>query len=537
MSAERSRRNGTADTSIERGSPSMGRRAFLGVAGGAVAGGILQACTPGTSTPVATAGTTAAPATTSTVPKTLTVADPFENATYDGIQGQLYLLRQGIGETLVSINSDRKIEPTLATALEPVDATTWRFTVRSGVRFHNGNTLDSQSVKASLERFGASKDAPTALQGMTVVVDGPSGGRIRTKATVASLPALLTGAPATILDESSFNASGSVLRPVGTGPYKMIDYKSGDRRVLQSHEAYWRGTPKIRDVQYRFVPNGQTRANLVRTGEVDIARTISPADAATLKTAQGVRLLSVPLARVRILYLNSERGPTADLRVRQALAHATDRDVIVRTVLENDGTPQPTLFRPEYPWGDATIKGLPFDRDRAKALLADAGYGPSKPLDLTLYTHNMRAELPLIAQVLQQQYAAVGANIKIEVQVLNVIESIALQQGTHNLVLFSRNPLITFDPQPILESDYSGAGSYNLSRYKGADDLISRAATTADTTSRYGLYRQIERRIIEQDVSTIAISAHIQLDAVREGIAGYNPDPSDLAVLTAGIDR
>lgn len=542
----------------------IGRRAVLArwgiLAGGVAAGGLLQACAPAappaTSAPAASAppapttGTakpaapavppaTAAPAapaaTPATAAKTLQFAEPFEAKSYDGQEGKVALVRQGIGQTLVQVGFDSKIQPTLATALEPVDATTWRFTLRPNVQLHNGKALDSSMVKTSLERLAASKDALQAIQGAVVTTDGPLAGRIQTKQPVSYLPALLADGSAAILDPASFAGDGTVAQPIGTGPFKLVEYRPGDRRVLQAHEAYWGGTPKVRDVQYRLVTQAQTRSNLIRTGEVDIARSIPATEAPALKGAAGISLLSVPLPRIRALYPNTQSGPTSDVRVRRALAHATDRDIIVKTVLENEGTAQATIFRPDVPWGNPGVKGLPFDRERAKALLAEAGYGPSRPLALSLLTYTTRAELPLIAQVLQQQYAAVGVDLQIGIQDFTVIENTALKEGTHNLVLFARNPLLVYDPQSILESDYTTTGSYNLSRYGGVEEKMK--AVPAETAARYDLFRAVEKQIVEDDVATIVLSTYIQVDAVRAGITGYQPHPTDLLALTERIDK
>ena len=547
--------------------PTLSRRAVLtrwgAVAGGPALGSLLQACAP--AGPSAPPAPPVAPPTTGAVPpqptaagvaapvsppttapaapqpasavKTLQFAEATEPKSYDGVSGSVLLARQGIGQTLVRIGFDGKIEPALATQLEPVDATTWRFTLREGVKFHNGAPLDAQAVKASLERLAGLKDSAQGLQGAVVTSDSPTAGRIQTRTPVAYLPALLADGAASILDRGSYGADAAITRPVGTGPFEFVEWRPGDRVVLQAHEGYWGGTPKLQNVEYRFVSQAQTRSNLVRSGEVDIANVIPATDVPVLQKATGVSVLTNPSPRLRALYINTQNGPTSDVRVRRALAHATDREIIVKTVLENQGTAQAALFRAEYPWSNPNIKGLPFDRERAKALLAEAGYTQAQPLTLTLLTYNLRAELPLIAQVLQQQWAAVGINCDISIQDYSAIETTAFKEGTHNLALFSRSPLLVYDPQAIFETDFSSTGSYNLSRYSGLDAKIKAAGSLVDTDARYSQYREIEQHILEDDVAAIVISAYINIDGVRAGVTGYRQHPTELLALTETLDK
>jgi peptide/nickel transport system substrate-binding protein len=375
------------------------------------------------------------------------------------------------------------------------------------------------------------------VQGATVTVDGPNSGRIQTTKPVPYLPALLADSAASILTAASYGSDGAITQPVGTGPFKFVSWSPGDRVVLQSHDAYWRGAPKIQSVQYRFVPQAQTRGNLLRTGEADITNVIAATDVPALKTAPGVTVMTNPDPRFRAAYINTQNGPTSDVRVRQALAHATDRDVIVNTLLQNQGTVQAAIFRSEYPWSNPAIKGLPLDPERAKSLLADAGFGTSNPLSITILTYNARPELPLIAQVLQQQWATVGVNCQISIQESAAIETIAFKQGTHNIALYSRSPLLVYDPQVIYETDFTSTGSYNLSRYSAQDAKIKAAGSMTDTNARYDQYRQIEQQIIEGDVALVVISGYVDIDGVHSGVTGYQQHPTQLLALTEMIDK
>jgi peptide/nickel transport system substrate-binding protein len=467
--------------------------------------------------------------------KTITIVDPFEPASYvDG--GGVFLQREGIAEGLVAVGFDTKFEPALATDWQQVDNTLWRIKLRRGVRFHNGTMLDADAVRVSLERAAERRDALAALRGLRVTRETASTILIRTDIPVPYMPAFLADGRAMILEPSSFASGSPIATPIGTGPFRLVAWRPGDRRVLERHEAYWRGRPPIAEVQYLRVPSAQTRLNMVRTGAADIARIIAPSDVPTVRHDVNLRLLMAPLPRRTTLYLNTKKPPLDDLRVRQALGHAIDRTAIVKAALEGLGDPQVGLFRPEYPWGNPHLKGLVFDPPLARAKLIEAGYG-TKPLSITLATYSVgRPELPDVAQVLQQQWAQVGIETRIAIMEYAVLEAMALR-GEHDAVLVSRNPLLMFDPQSLLESDFATGGALNLSHYSRLDDEIRTAGGMINSKARYDAIRRIERQIIEQDVAVIVVAGYVQIDAVRRTVKGYRPHPVDLIALTATIDK
>jgi peptide/nickel transport system substrate-binding protein len=513
----------------------LSRRAFvrtLGAAVGAVSAGVALGGHPARAAPPPPS---AGPALRQGSTGTLTFVDLFEPKAY--ADADVYVIREGIGQGLVRINFQSQFEGALATDWATVDATTWRFTLRSAVTFHNGVALDAGAVVANLQKLAEAKNAPAAFKGAAIMADSASTVTIRTAAPLPYLPAILADSKAVIYEPSaSFGPDGTLVTPVSTGPFKLVDFKPGDRRVLEAHAGYWGGTPGVREVQYLVVPNGQTRANMVRSGEADIARIIAPTDVASLQTSSSARVLTTPLPRVRQLFLNTQGGPIRDVRVRMAIAHAVDREIVVQSVLENQAVSQAGLFSPSYPWGNPGLRGLPFDQAAARTLLAEAGYGPSSPLSITLMSYPSRPELPPLAQVLQQQLAEIGVQCEISIVDSTVMEAAELR-GEYDIALGTRNPLFLFDPQAAFETDFSSAGSYNLTRYAGLDDQIAAAGTIQDQAERYARYRQLEQRIVEQDVATVVLNSYIQIDATRSNVTGYQPHPTDSIALTEQIAK
>ena len=376
--------------------------------------------------------------------------------------------------------------------------------------------------------FDAFRGAQVSAEGNDII--------ITTQRPVPFMPALLAEGSFAIYKPSSYEENPATALPIGTGPFRLVEFRPGDRRRLEAFDDYWRGTPGVKSAEYLVVPDGRTRANMIRNGEADIARIISPADKDALEGSRNITLHTLPLPRYRALHLNTAKGPTADVRVRKAVAHAVRRQVLVDTVLEGQAAPQAGLFSPDLPWGNPDLRGPEEDVKLARRLLEEAGYSGSNRPSLTITTYATRPELPDVAQVLQQQLNDAGFDCKVEVLDYTQLETKGLA-GELDLVLVVRNPMTLLDPEFIYTADYAGDGPNNLSQYSGADDLIARALAESDQERRYDAYRAVERRIIEEDVATIVLSSYLQIDAVRDSIEGYQPHPTDLLVLTEQITK
>lgn len=519
------------------------RRRALGVLGGTATAVLLAACggesgrSAGSTGGAQAVTTTGAPAVAAPRErKSLTFVDAFEPKSYveagSGHAGGLFAVREGIGEGLVRISFEAKFEPALAAAWEQPDEVTWRFTVRPGVTFHSGQPVTAEAAVFALTALAQSKAAPTALKGATIQ-DGGGAIVIKTPEPVPYMTAVVADGAATIFDRATLLGDPATTLPVSTGPFRITAFRPGDRRVLEANDAYWGGKPGVSGVQYLFVPEAQTRANQLKTGAADIMRVVNPPDVPALRASPDIQVLTQPLTRVRLLYLTLTKRPMSDLRVRQAIAHAIERQPIVDSVLEGLSTTQVTLFRSDMPWGQ-DLKGLPYDPNRARMLLEQAGYTAQNPLSITLTTYPSRPELPDIAQVLQQQLKRVGIDLKIQIVDSTVLEP-AAKRGELDMTLIARNPLFLYDPQVAFETDYLSGGSYNLSVYSALDDRIKAASRITDANRRYQIYREMEKKIIEEDVATIVLNSYIQIDATRKNISGYRPHPNDTIALTAAI--
>jgi peptide/nickel transport system substrate-binding protein len=281
-------------------------------------------------------------------------------------------VNDNIYETLMARTPDGALVPGLAAA-EPrlLDASTWEVTLRSGITFHNGEPFNADAVVYSIKRiidpqfnseqmsfFNTIKDAQK-VDDLTVkiVTDGPD-------------PILLSRlywmkmVPPSHSKDAKFAET-----PVGTGPYRFVRWNRGQNIVLEGNESYWGGKPEIEKVTYRFVSDPGTRLAGLKAGEFDVITNLLPEFKDQVPQAIHVMGLEFP-----IIILNADAGPTKDVRVRQALNYAVDKRALAEGLFEGFAQISPgQLLSPSFFGFNKEVEAYPFDPEKAKALLKEAG--------------------------------------------------------------------------------------------------------------------------------------------------------------------
>jgi peptide/nickel transport system substrate-binding protein len=297
-----------------------------------------------------------------------------------------YNVLQNIYETLLERDAHLKIVPLLAESYRAINPTTWEFKIRRGIRFHNGEPLDAAAVKFSLDRLLdpalKAKQAPNFKLIERVEVRDPATVRIITSSPHPTLDAQLA-IRGDIVPPRYFRAhdAGHLARnPVGTGPYTFVRWRKDEEIVLEANPAYWRGAPPVRTVLFKPIPETATRVAALQTGEVDIAVNIPPHLVATLQQDRRVRVSRAGSVRTLFIPIYTVKDgkpiahPVGDPRVRRAMLQALDVDAIVRDVLEGQGVRIASMLTERHFGFDAGLKPPPHDPERARRLLAEAGY-------------------------------------------------------------------------------------------------------------------------------------------------------------------
>ena len=401
-----------------------------------VCGTALTACgtaAPPVQTPTAPAATTVPPTPTSEttptsapeVEQSLVLAmelGPRMLDSNDQAQWSMLVYRL-MYDPLVRADATGALVPALAESWEAVDATTWRFHLRQGVTFHNGEPFDAESVKWTVEFSLDPDNNRMALSGRGVrdiqrveVVDDYTVDLI-TAAPSALVPTYLVYVdmlPAQYYTEVGSDAFNEA--PVGTGMFKHVDSRIDEYILLEANEAYWGGAPTLKEVEIRFIPEASARVAALRAGEVNMVDRVAPEQAETLEQ-EGLVVVPMVIGQSLVFHFGRETQrlePLQDVRVRQALNHAIDLDSIAEDLTLGWARKlQGQLAGPSTVGYNPDVTAFAYDPDKAKDLLAEAGYadGFTVPLKCTQGRYFMDKE---VCEVVAAQLAAVGVTAEVE---------------------------------------------------------------------------------------------------------------------------
>jgi peptide/nickel transport system substrate-binding protein len=420
-------------------------------------------------------------------------------------------------DALTHVGSDARLVPGLAESWRALEPTVWEFKLRHGVRFHDGTELEAQDVIASIERaratektggqFGVFTKAITAMR----AVDRHTL-RFTTATPYAMLPYDLNSifvvsrrsAAATTEDFNSARGGpeGKPAHP-GTGPYRLIAFKRGDRVELARNPGYWAGAPAFANVSLRLLPNDGPRIAALLAGDVDMIENIPTADAAKLRGNANFTLAQKVSWRTIFFHMDQARdnppgvtakdgkplgkNPFKDLRVRQAISRAINRAGIAERVMENLAIPAANVVAPPVFGHAANLRPDAFDADGAKKLLAEAGFPDGFAMTLAA-PNNRYVNDDQVAQTVAQMLTRIGIATKLETHPAATYFTKArngefafamLGWGSFSGDLALRSLLATPDPA-------KGYGSWNWGKHSLAkvDEMLDRGFQMTDERAR-----------------------------------------------------
>ncbi|MCG7587856.1 ABC transporter substrate-binding protein [Photobacterium sp. OFAV2-7] len=402
------------------------------------------------------------------------------------------LSRWSTAETLVNLSDLSVAEPMLATKWQQVEPTTWQFTVRQGVMFHNGSSLDAKVVVNSLQKALQAAPKPRILDGIEWQVRALDDFTVEIKTTFNDplLPSRLSSPQLAILAASAYKDNGRVVPTnAGTGPFVLTEINGQTSAKLERFDGYWGEKAKVDKIFAEYVPNGFARAAALRTGEADVVEAVPVSQIAMMDQSQ---LHEVAMPRTNTLYLNNQSKVFSQFALRKAAAQAVDREQIINTVYENHADLAKGLLGPALVWAEPVREKNP----RAETMEIQVANGEK----IVLGTFTDRAELPEVAVLLKQQLEAAGFVVELDVREYAQIENDALA-GKFDAFLLSRATVLdSGDPVAYMQSDFGCKGSFNLGQF--CSEEVDAALKHADRQPLGELRQQaiieVESKILEQ---------------------------------------
>lgn len=470
----------------------------------------------------------------------LVVTDAFDvAANWAMYSSEAYIgMRAGCYEGLTRVTHDLRVEPLLATSWEQTSDNTWVFQIREGVNFQDGTPLTGDAVADALAHL---LNAPVPARAFSnkvatsVQATGALEVTITTPAPQVSMPGRLGAPEASILAPAAYVAEDEI-NPMGhcTGPYQITEIDPNQFVKVDRFDGYWGEAGQLDGADILFVPDGNTRATMARTGEADVSRLIPATAAAQVDGEPGVTATQVSAPRVAEVLLNNGRPPFDNADARRAVRAALDVNGIAAAIYEGLATPANDPFRDGEPWNTGASTLAP-NLEEAKAYFQKAGIDPAK-LELDFLVYNSKPALGQTAEVLQAALGELGAKVNIKLAEYSALES-DLLGGNHDLAMMSRG-YMTDVPEPIgfFSADYTCDGGFNVSQHcnPDIDAKIAMAAAEADSDKRYGLYQELAQYIYDEAVTVFVINETL-VDGVSDKVQGYVPHPLNYSVVSTAV--
>lgn len=350
----------------------------------------------------------------------LVLLDPLSNTYVNDVN----VLYANLYDTLFERRADGGLGPNLAESWRLVSPTEWEFKLRRGVKFQNGEPFNAAAVKANVDRYLQPGKFPRAphiakpIKSATVVDEYTV--RIATPqpdpAFIENTLVWLFFIPPAYY--KSVGEEGEAQHPIGTGPFKFVQWVKGSHAVLEANPTYWKGRPKFKTLEIRLIPEIATRVAALRAGEIDIAMQLTPDQIPAMEADPNLRVSGAAIPRVIYLIIWSGgpgqgNEPLKDLRVRQALNYAINTDSIIKNILLGQATRVATIVPPLAFGYDPAVKPYTYDPAKAKQLLTEAGYGNGFTLDFDVPNGGNPLKPVEVGQAIAADLARVGVTARL----------------------------------------------------------------------------------------------------------------------------
>jgi peptide/nickel transport system substrate-binding protein len=418
--------------------------------------------------------------------------------------------------------------PGLASSVKSINALTWELKLRTGVKFHNGEPFNVEAVKFTIDRIldPASKSLIrgnfTWIKEVKVVDETtvqiitakpfPLAAEYLTVAYIVPPKYLKT------VGDEAFSR-----KPVGTGPYKFVEWKKAEHLIVEANPGYWKdspkGLPKIKTIVFRTIPETTTQIAELLSGGVDIIRNVPPDQIPVVQNSPNARISATKILRVNFLKLDAvgraSKTPLTNQKVREAMAYAINVDEMLSKILGGYAERTATGVNPLHFGFDDSIKPYPYDPERAKKLLAEAGYANGFEITLNTYSGTITS-MDQMADAVTGYLAKVGIKVKRRhIEDVGMWTTSSKEGKLEDIQYYSNGSHSIFDADALLHDHVHSKEPGSYVRDKDIDALLEEARTQIDPKKRLEAYSKIQK-IIHEKFYWIPINVQYTIEGINK---------------------
>jgi peptide/nickel transport system substrate-binding protein len=438
-------------------------------------------------------------------------------------------LQAVVYDRLVVFDDNNKPQPELAEKWENPDETTFVFHLRPNAAFQDGAPLTSADVKASFDRIidpataspWASQFAPVA----SIEATDPQTVTFKLKQAYGPFLATLSAVYSSIVPKAALD-KGTDLQStmIGTNAFGLKEYKKDVETILDAFPRYWQeGLPKLATLDYKILPDEPSRLSAIRAGDIALTTLADPANVDTAKSADGVKVIDQETTDYYLMGLNCKQAPFDNVKVRQAMSYAIDRQAIVEAVFFGQGKVTGPIVPTLGDWAVPVdqLDSYKPDPDKAKSLLSEAGVSN---LSFKILVGSLYPEFVSIALVIQDQLKQIGVKVDLDQVEWGTFIDRWKKRDFQAFVSYNGSGN---DPDRALYPALHTGGSVNAFQFSDpkVDSLLDEARNTNDAAERKKLYNEIEPMVVDE-APAIFICTRTAHFALRDTVSGFAPSPS-----------
>ena len=438
-----------------------------------------------------------------------------------------FAITRHINEPLVTVDGKTKqLVPVLAEKWEILDPQTYKFYLKKGVKFHNGEELTAEDVVFSLKRAASPASVHAGSRGKYIDTEGFQildryTVIVKTRGSVGGWLESMKHPYASIFSKKAVESAGAEYfrNPVGTGPFKFKSWVKGERVELEAFDGYHGKKPNFRNFTILVLPDDSSRVIALETGKVDMIYAVPPSDFDRLNTSSAVKVVKAPGLGLIYLGMNTSKKPLDDPKVRLAIEYAVNKEAYDAVVYQKKSVQPAGPLLPASTFTPADAKPYPYDPAKAKALLAEAGY--SNGLTLNLWISNFQDRVNG-ATVVQSMLAQVGIKVNIQVFEAGVFDG-KVKTNEQDLIISTWGMQTNRDAGQfwlsLFHSASVGSTNWTVLRDPEVDAGIDKVNATVDAAERKALFQKIWDRL-DALHPMVSLSVPSELYGARKDLVG-----------------